>query len=246
MDGQNHICAVHKRYFWQRSHQIYGHIRCVYGILGREITKYTVIYGVHVRFWPTLNKCAHTYSHMHMFKQYMQTHTPDTYARICRSTHAHTHTHAHKRTHTHFAQPNITHTCTHQHPMSTCERLALVSGQASTKHFIQPDTHTHTRAHLTSPPMGTCGRLALVSGQASINTSFNLTHTHTHTYTHTHMRAPHQPPNGHMRTSSPRIRASFHRAQGQNAIIPRVRKCSGDRAVADGPHTRRVVACKCV
>jgi len=30
------------------------HIRCVYGIFGRESTMYTVIYGVYVRFWPTL------------------------------------------------------------------------------------------------------------------------------------------------------------------------------------------------
>ena len=30
------------------------YIRCVYGIFGREITKYTVIYGVYTRFWPTL------------------------------------------------------------------------------------------------------------------------------------------------------------------------------------------------
>jgi len=30
------------------------YIRCIYGIFGREITKYTVIYGVHIRFWPTL------------------------------------------------------------------------------------------------------------------------------------------------------------------------------------------------
>jgi len=29
-------------------------IRCIYGIFGREITKYTVIYGVYMRFWPTL------------------------------------------------------------------------------------------------------------------------------------------------------------------------------------------------
>jgi hypothetical protein len=29
-------------------------IRCVYGIFGREITKYTVIYCVYIRFWPTL------------------------------------------------------------------------------------------------------------------------------------------------------------------------------------------------
>jgi hypothetical protein len=31
------------------------YIRCIYGIFGREITKYTVIYGVYIRFWPTLN-----------------------------------------------------------------------------------------------------------------------------------------------------------------------------------------------
>ena len=30
------------------------YMRCIYGIFGREITKYTVIYGVHIRFWPTL------------------------------------------------------------------------------------------------------------------------------------------------------------------------------------------------
>ena len=30
------------------------YIRFIYGILGREITKYTVIYGVYKRFWPTL------------------------------------------------------------------------------------------------------------------------------------------------------------------------------------------------
>ena len=27
--GQNHICTVYIRYFWQGNHQIYGHIRCV-------------------------------------------------------------------------------------------------------------------------------------------------------------------------------------------------------------------------
>ena len=30
------------------------YIRCIYGIFGREITEYTVIYGVYIRFWPTL------------------------------------------------------------------------------------------------------------------------------------------------------------------------------------------------
>jgi hypothetical protein len=32
------------------------YIRCVYGIFGREITIYTVIYGVYIRFWPTLRE----------------------------------------------------------------------------------------------------------------------------------------------------------------------------------------------
>ena len=31
------------------------YIRYIYGIFGREIIQYTVIYGVYIRFWPTLN-----------------------------------------------------------------------------------------------------------------------------------------------------------------------------------------------
>ena len=31
------------------------YIQCIYGIFGREITKYTIIYGVDIRFWPTLH-----------------------------------------------------------------------------------------------------------------------------------------------------------------------------------------------
>ena len=31
------------------------YIRCIHGIFGREITRYTVIYGVYIRFWPTLH-----------------------------------------------------------------------------------------------------------------------------------------------------------------------------------------------
>ena len=30
------------------------YIRCIYGIFGRKIIKYTVIYGVYIRFWPAL------------------------------------------------------------------------------------------------------------------------------------------------------------------------------------------------
>ena len=30
----------------------------LYGIFGREFIKYTVIYGVYIRFWPTLDICS--------------------------------------------------------------------------------------------------------------------------------------------------------------------------------------------
>jgi len=32
----------------------YRYIRCIHSIFGREITIHTVIYGVYIRFWPTL------------------------------------------------------------------------------------------------------------------------------------------------------------------------------------------------
>jgi hypothetical protein len=41
--GQNHI---------------YTYVRCTYVILSREITIHKVIYGVHIRFWPTLPMCV--------------------------------------------------------------------------------------------------------------------------------------------------------------------------------------------
>jgi hypothetical protein len=34
--------------------QNHKYLRCIYGIIGRLFTKYTVIYGVYIRFWPTL------------------------------------------------------------------------------------------------------------------------------------------------------------------------------------------------
>jgi len=43
------------------------YIRCIYGILGRNITKYTVIYGEYVRFWPTLLMFTHSRAHQVAF-----------------------------------------------------------------------------------------------------------------------------------------------------------------------------------
>jgi len=49
------------------------HRRCIYGISGREITKYPVMYGASIGFWPTLDmnrvgqNCIHTpYLTVHM------------------------------------------------------------------------------------------------------------------------------------------------------------------------------------
>jgi len=66
------VYGVHIRCFWQGSHQIYGYIRCTYTVLlagkspkirpytmyihvifGREITKYTAMYGLHTRYFYT-------------------------------------------------------------------------------------------------------------------------------------------------------------------------------------------------
>ena len=35
------------------------YVRCIYGNIGRKITKDTVVYGVYIRFWPTLLLCSH-------------------------------------------------------------------------------------------------------------------------------------------------------------------------------------------
>jgi hypothetical protein len=43
---------------------IYPYTRCIYGIFGRGITRHTVVYGVYIRFWPTLiMHTHHKYTH---------------------------------------------------------------------------------------------------------------------------------------------------------------------------------------
>ena len=37
--------------------ETFTYIRCIHGIFGREITKYTVMYGVYIRLWPTVHSC---------------------------------------------------------------------------------------------------------------------------------------------------------------------------------------------
>jgi hypothetical protein len=68
--GQNRTYAL----FLGLARTIY--IRCIYGILGREITKYTVIYGVCIRFWPTLLILYRLFGH---FLTKTTAHTPYIY-----------------------------------------------------------------------------------------------------------------------------------------------------------------------
>ena len=70
--------TIYVQYFWQEIHAIYNSLhafhmfaahcvqgwpkpythtfsmRCIYGVFSKESTMHTVIYGVHVLFWPTL------------------------------------------------------------------------------------------------------------------------------------------------------------------------------------------------
>jgi hypothetical protein len=66
---QKYISRVHCTYLGL-ARTIY--IRCKYGNFGREITKYAVIYGVYIRFWPTLHITA--YMHTHTGISFMFTH----------------------------------------------------------------------------------------------------------------------------------------------------------------------------
>jgi hypothetical protein len=47
---------IHHAYMYtiSRVGQNHVYVRCIYSTFGREITKYMVIYGVYIRFWPTL------------------------------------------------------------------------------------------------------------------------------------------------------------------------------------------------
>jgi hypothetical protein len=61
---------IYMRYFWQGNHQVYGHIRCIYGIFGREITKCTVIYGVYTVFLAGKSPSVRSYTvHIRYFWQ---------------------------------------------------------------------------------------------------------------------------------------------------------------------------------
>ena len=74
-------------------------VRCIYSIVGRDITKYTVMYGIYIRFWLALlifRKCSRGLRKYHGGMQHTHTHT-------------HTHTGGMQHTHTHTGGMQHTH-----------------------------------------------------------------------------------------------------------------------------------------
>ena len=58
--GQNHICTLQVCFCWLRVGQNHIYVRCIYiRFFGREITKYAVIFGVYIQFWPVLPTRSH-------------------------------------------------------------------------------------------------------------------------------------------------------------------------------------------
>jgi hypothetical protein len=61
--GSSNLLAHHLAFWWHACAKYLGsartiYIRCKYGIFGKAITKFTVIYGAYIQFWPTLQLSA--------------------------------------------------------------------------------------------------------------------------------------------------------------------------------------------
>ena len=143
------------------------HIRCIYGIFGRKITKYTVIYGVYIRFWPTLGTghvprqwevwewltCQHSFSFVELAMLNRRQNRQSVLVKmkgILRATGLHTHTRSHAHAHAH------THKHTHTH--SQGEIVGAAETAASVAEVLQQRCHqsdlqlqqvcwTHARTH---------------------------------------------------------------------------------------------------
>ena len=153
--GQNHIYVYIYIY-------IYIYIRGVYGIFGRVITEYTVIYGAYLRFRPTLRMCLRvqrsspTWGTNLFFVQAScllwcpSYGMPSHYYTTCNrewfegiglklglSWRSETHKHTHNDTHKQLQMHTVTHTHTrHTHT------------------YTHAHTLTHTHAHTHTGPRG--------------------------------------------------------------------------------------------
>jgi hypothetical protein len=91
------------------------YIRCIYGTFGREITKCTVIYGVYIRFWPTLVICHESFaagSNCAVRQPRFKRQVCSCYVTFwCRKeVHPHPPTHPHAHTHMYTCNHKTTHT----------------------------------------------------------------------------------------------------------------------------------------
>jgi len=106
----------------------------------REITKYTVIYGVYIRFWPTLHiELNHMLAACLLSTtSFLHTHT-HTCTHTCTYIHTspYVHAHTHTRTHVHVYTSTYMHAHTHVH----------VHTQAHTCMHTHVHVHKHTRTH---------------------------------------------------------------------------------------------------
>ena len=75
------------------------YMQCIQGTLGREIIRYTVTYGVYIRFWPTLNILQNSVD------RHLRISTVDRHlsiSQVHKHTEPHTRTNIHTLIHTHL------------------------------------------------------------------------------------------------------------------------------------------------
>jgi hypothetical protein len=70
------LALVRSKTYVRLARTIYIYIWCIYGGFGRETTEFMVIYGVYLRFWPTLDICV-------LIKKCIPLISGDVRARLC-------------------------------------------------------------------------------------------------------------------------------------------------------------------
>jgi hypothetical protein len=119
-------------------HAVYT--RCIYRFVGREITKYTVMYGFYTQFWPTLlmcgskHTCEHTWAYTCKHTEHTEHTCEHTWAHTCKHTRKHTCEHTWAHVWTHSTQSKRVNTLKH----------TRVSTRVSTRVNTLEHTYEHT------------------------------------------------------------------------------------------------------
>ena len=148
--------------------------------VGREITKYTVMYSVCVyrSGWPPSDICCPSKmlqmcmppSRVHLFLFNHYPHFTPMYCQTHSHAQTHTKTHSHPPTHAQPPTPNPLHP--HYSVMHACKQYAYTHTHTHplTRMHANANTHTYTLAHTPA---------------------HTHTYTHTHSFTHTHTNEAH-------------------------------------------------------